>query len=252
MHKLRVISRLDIKNSFVIKGINLEGLRKIGNPIELACKYYEDGVDEIIFMDAVASLYGRNNLFHIIEEACKEVFVPITIGGGVRSLDDFEKCLKSGADKVALNTQAVKTPKIISEASRVYGSQCVIGSIEAKKRGDGWEVYVDNGREETGKDVLDWARELEQLGCGEIFLTSVDHEGMKQGFDKELMKEINEIVSVPVIASGGCGKKEHIGELLNESDISAVALASVLHYNIDSIGNIKKYLNSEGVQVRNK
>jgi cyclase len=173
MSKSRLIARIDVKNEFVIKGIHLEGLRKVGDPIDLANNYYQDGIDEIIFMDAVASLYGRNNLFHIIEEACKKVFVPITIGGGIRCINDIELALKSGADKISLNTQAIKTPSIITEASRIYGSQCIIGSIEAKRKGNSWEAYVDNGREETGIDAIDWACKLEQLGAGELMITSI-------------------------------------------------------------------------------
>jgi cyclase len=250
MHKLRVLARLDVKNSFVIKGINLEGLRKVGNPVESAKDYYQQGIDEILFMDAVASLYGRNNLFNIIEEACKDVFVPITIGGGVRSLDDFDLCLKSGADKVSLNTQAVKTPEIISHAAKTYGSQCVIGSIEAKKKGNQWEVYIDNGREETGRDVIEWAKELEDRGVGEILLTSVDYEGMKKGFDIELLSKINKLVTIPVIASGGCGEKRHIKDLIDQIDVSAVALASVLHYKKENVEEIKSFLVQENIPVR--
>lgn len=161
--KTRIIARIDVKNEFVIKGIHLEGLRKVGDPIELARKYYQAGIDEILFMDAVASLYGRNNLFHIIEMACREVFIPITIGGGIRSIDDIDKALKSGADKISLNTQAIKEPALISRAAEIYGSQCVVASIEAKKRNGWWEAYVDNGREETGINVVEWAMELERL-----------------------------------------------------------------------------------------
>lgn len=251
MHKLRLIARLDVKNQHVIKGIHLEGLRKIGDPIELAKKYYEQGIDEVVFMDAVASLYGRNNLFHIIEAACKEVFIPITIGGGIRKVKDIELALKAGADKIALNTQAVKNPDIIREASRIYGAQCIIGSIEAKKKGPSkWEVYVNNGREETGIDVIDWVKELEQLGAGELMVTSIDQEGTKKGFDLDLVKQISGLVSIPVIASGGAGNIHHIMTVATETQVGAVAAASLFHYNLHGVSEIKKELSQAGISIR--
>jgi cyclase len=250
MYKRRIIARIDVKNEFVIKGIHLEGLRKIGDPNKLAIKYYLEGIDEIIFMDAVASLYGRNNLFNIIEKACKDVFIPITIGGGIRSINDIELALKSGADKIAINTQAIKYPEIIKDASRIYGSQCIVGSIEAKKRGTKWEAYIDNGREETGVDVLDWAKEIEQLGAGELIVTSIDQEGTKKGFDTELMQSISKSLSIPVIASGGCGNLNHMSETFQNTDISGIAIASILHYDVISIKEIKNHLNHEGIKTR--
>jgi cyclase len=250
MSKKRLIARIDVKNEFVIKGIHLEGLRKVGDPFELAKKYYHDGIDEIIFMDAVASLYGRNNLFHIIEQACKEVFVPITIGGGIRSINDIELALKSGADKISLNTQAIKTPNIITEASRIYGSQCIVGSIEAKRKGNSWEAYVDNGREETGIDAVEWACRLEQLGAGELMVTSIDQEGTKRGFEIPLVEKIAAKVSIPVIASGGAGNPNHIVNLCKQTNVSAVAIAAILHYNTFTVGDIKKTMNEEGIKVR--
>lgn len=237
---MRLIARLDIKNEFVIKGIHLEGLRKIGDPNETARQYYEDGIDEIIFMDAVASLYDRNNLFHIIEAASEEVFVPITIGGGIRNISDIETALASGADKVAINTGAVRQPDFISEAVKIYGSQCIVGSIEAKESRAGWEVYVDNGRERTGLLVLEWARRLEELGIGELLVTSVDHEGTKRGFDIELSRLINDSVSIPVIVSGGMGKMDHLRQLFESVNPSGCAVASVLHYGICGIDELKK------------
>ena len=250
MYKRRIIARIDVKNEFVIKGIHLEGLRKIGDPNKLAIKYYSEGIDEIIFMDAVASLYGRNNLFNIIENACKDVFIPITIGGGIRSINDIELALKSGADKIAINTQAIKNPEIIKNASRIYGSQCIVGSIEAKKKGSKWEAYVDNGREETGVDVLEWAKQIEQLGAGELIVTSIDQEGTKKGFDTELMQNVSKSLSIPVIASGGCGNLNHMTETFQNTDISGVAIASILHYDVISIKEIKKHLNHVGIKTR--
>jgi cyclase len=251
MHKVRVIARIDVKNEYVIKGIHLEGLRKVGDPNILAKKYYDDGVDEIIFMDAVASLYDRNNLFHIIEKACKEVFVPITIGGGIRSIRDIEKALKSGADKIAINTQAIKTPSIIKEASRIYGSQCIIVSIEAKKKAPGkWEAYIDNGRQETGIDVIEWAKQMEDFGAGEIIITSIDQEGTKKGFDLELVNIISNLLSIPLISSGGAGNPNHINALCKKTKTSAAAVASLIHYNIYSIHQIKTNMQEEGISVR--
>lgn len=250
MHKTRIIARIDVKNEFVIKGIHLEGLRKIGDPVVLAEKYYKEGIDEIMFMDAVASLYGRNNLFHIIQNACKEVFIPITIGGGIRSIQDIDLALKSGADKITLNTQAIKNPDLIREASQIYGSQCIVGSIEAKRKGNSWEAYVDNGREQTGIDAIDWAARLEELGIGELCITSIDKEGTKKGFDIELVKKICETVNLPIIVSGGAGKVCHITDLSKQKGVSGIAIASVLHYNIATVDQIKITMKGDGIDVR--
>ena len=252
MHKIRIIARLDIKNEYVIKGIHLEGLRKIGNPNLLAKKYYDEGIDEIIFMDAVASLYGRNNLFHIIERACQEIFIPITIGGGIRSVQDIELALKSGADKITLNTQAIKNPSIIREASRIYGSQCIVGSIEAKRKGNSWEAYIDNVREQTGIDAIEWAMQLEDLGIGELCVTSIDKEGTKKGFDIELINAICNKVNVPVIASGGAYNSNDIVELCKQNiHVNAVAVASMLHYNIESLKDARQNLLQHHIISRN-
>ena len=252
MHKIRLIARLDIKNEFVIKGIHLEGLRKIGDPIILSKKYYDEGIDEIIFMDAVASLYGRNNLFHIIEKACKEIFIPITIGGGIRSVHDIELALKAGADKITLNTEAIKNPYIIKEASRIYGSQCIVGSIEAKKKENGkWEAYIDNGREQTGIDAIEWAMKLEDLGIGELCVTSIDKEGTKKGFDIELIDQICNKINIPLIACGGANNSNDIVKVCNaNSNLNAVAVASMLHYNIESIKDAKQNLLQNNILSR--
>jgi cyclase len=247
---MRVIARIDVKNEYAIKGIHLEGVRKVGDPNELALKYYIEGVDEIVFMDAVASLYERSNLFKIIESACAEIFIPVTIGGGIRTLDDIEKALHSGADKVAINTAAIRNPSFIRSASLKYGSQCIVGSIEAKRQTDGWEAYVDNGREKTGVDVLEWARELEQLGAGEILLTSIDQEGTQRGFEINLAKEVNEAVSIPVIVSGGMGQLMHISDLAKQTCPSALACAASLHYNKTSVLEIKNYMQQNQIEVR--
>ena len=251
MNKIRVIARLDIKNEHVIKGIHLEGLRKVGNPNELALEYYNDGIDEIVFMDAVAAYYDRNSLSEIIERACKEVFVPITVGGGIRTLDAIQEALSAGADKVAINTQAVKVPNFIKEASRRFGSQCIVASIVVKKVSDvKWEAYTDNGREPTGLDALAWAKELESLGAGEIMLTSIDKEGTKKGFDLELNEVISSVLSIPVISSGGAGKVDDVYTLLDNTNVDAVALASVLHYKLCKVDDLKNNLHANGIKVR--
>ena len=251
MNKIRLVARIDVKNEFVIKGIHLEGLRKIGNPNLIANDYYNNGIDEIIFMDAVAAYYDRNSLSKLIEEACKDVFIPITVGGGIRNIDDIKKALKSGADKVAINTQAVKDPNFITQSSKIFGSQCIVCSIEAKLIKNGiWEVYTDNGREPSGKEVVQWAKYAEKLGAGEIMLTSIDKEGTKKGFDIDLYKRVAESISIPIIASGGMGSSADAVELSKNANIDAIATASVLHYEIESIQEIKNKLLKNDILVR--
>ena len=251
MKKIRVVARIDVKNEFAIKGIHLEGLRKVGDPNELALKYYQAGVDEIIFMDAVAAYYDRNNLSEIIKSACKDVFVPITVGGGIRTIEDIQTALNSGADKIAINTKAIRCPEFIQEAASIFGAQCIVVSIEAKKISDGkWEAYIENGREPTGYDVLDWVKEVEKLGAGEILLTSIDADGTKKGYDYDLCREVVRLVSLPVIASGGAGNVKHISKLIEESKVDAVAIASMLHYNIASIKDVKSAMISSDIRVR--
>lgn len=243
MKRHRLIGRIDIKNEYVIKGIQMEGLRKIGDPLSIATSLYKQGVDELIFMDAVASLYGRNNLFNIIEKACEKIFIPITIGGGIRSLTDIDRALHSGADKVAINSAAVRNEKLVTESSKAYGSQAIIGSIEAKKNQDSWEIYIDNGREPTGIDAKKWALHLETLGVGELLLTSIDCDGTKNGFDVDLCKQISSIVNIPVIVGGGCGKLSHLEKLgLNNTKIDAISIASMFHYNLVTVDQAKHHL----------
>ena len=250
MTKVRIIGRLDIKGSNLIKGIHLEGLRVIGSPEEFAKKYYLQGADELIYIDAVASLYGRNNLHSIIERAAKEIFVPLTVGGGIRSVRDVYDVLRVGADKVSINTAAVSRPNIIKEIAEKFGSQAIVLSVEAKKRDNSWEVYTDNGRERSGKDVLDWCAEATSLGAGEILITSIDKEGTKSGFDLELIKRVCSNVEVPVTASGGLGNISHLIELMKSVNIDAVAVASYLHYDIGTIIDLKKSLVKENFEVR--
>ena len=250
MRNLRIIARLDVKAPNLVKGVQLEGLRKLGDPNRFASKYYEDGIDEIYYEDIVASLYGRNSLGDVIEEATKNVFVPITVGGGIRSVQDVEKVLKSGADKVAINTQAIKTPALISEVSNRFGSQCMVLSVQAKRQLKGWEAYYDNGRERSGLDVLEWVKKGQDLGAGEIVLTSVDNEGTAKGFDLELISEVTERLDIPVIASGGAGDLEHVGTAVKDAKADAVALAHVLHYEKFSVGEIRKYCVDQNIPVR--
>lgn len=237
---MRLIARIDVKNNFVIKGIHLEGLRKVGDPNQMAKAYYEAGIDEIIFIDAVASLYDRNNLFSVIQKASEDVFVPITIGGGLRSLSDVERALDSGADKVAINTASIRHPEFISKVAVQYGCQCVIASVQAKRTSNGWEAYVETGREKTGVQVLDWVKKLQDLGAGEILLTSVDQEGTRTGFDLPLVQAVNEAVSIPVIISGGYGYAKHAQELLEVTQPSGICFASVLHYKLTSVPALRQ------------
>lgn len=238
----RLIARLDIKNGVVIKGIHLEGQRRIGDPVELARKYYAEAVDEILMMDSVASLYGRSNLFYTISEACKTVFVPITMGGGIRAVEDVEQALAAGADKVAVNSALVSNPQLAEQIAAVYGSQCLVGSIEAKRNGQGWEAYISNGREPTGRDVVEWAKELEQRGAGELLVTSVDQEGTQRGFDVELCAAVEAAVRIPVVASGGAGKLEHLRLLAARTELQGVAVASLLHYKKANVAELKSAL----------
>ena len=251
MRKIRLIPRLDIKAPNLIKGIHLEGLRVIGDPREYANRYYKQGADELIYMDIVASLYGRNNLHDIVRRTAQDVFIPITVGGGLRSVDDVRDILRSGADKVAINTAVTKRPKLISEVAHKFGSQCMVLSVEAKARSDGhWEVYTDNGREHTGLDVLEWVMRGVELGAGEIMLTSVDREGTRTGFDCELVQAVADSVPVPVIASGGMGIIDHMIQVIREGHSDAVAMADILHYNRSSISEIRSAALAEGMNVR--
>lgn len=251
MKNLRLIARLDIKGPNLIKGIQLEGLRVMGAPNEYAINYYKQGADELIYMDCVASLYGRNHLGEIIKEAVKDIFIPITVGGGIRSIENVRAILRSGADKVAINTAAVADPKIISDVARQFGSQCTVLSIEAKKMGnDQWKVYTDNGRERTDLDVVEWAKFCVSNGAGEILLTSVDREGTRKGFDIELVNAVSSVVNVPVIASGGMGKPEDLLQVVFGGGADAVAMADILHYKRAEISDIRTLAEAAGLGVR--
>lgn len=250
MSNTRLIARLDVKGANLIKGIHLEGLRVIGPPNDFASKYYEQGIDELIYMDCVASLYGRNSLGHLIQQMAENVFIPMTVGGGVRSADDVTHLLRCGADKVAVNTAAVNQPSLITEIARRFGSQCMVLSIEAKRVGpDRWEVFTDNGRESTGLDVVEWAAKGASLGAGEILLTSVDQEGTRKGFDLPLVQAISQMVEIPVIASGGMGKAADIVAAV-AAGADAVAMADILHYNRAMLADIRRDVIAGGIRVR--
>lgn len=251
MHTVRVIPRLDIKGENVIKGVHLECLRVVGDPGEMAARYYHEGADELLYMDTVASLYGRNNLLPIIEHASKSIFIPLTVGGGIRSIDDIRRILRAGADKVAINTYAVKHPEFITEAAHAFGSQCIVGSIEAQRVGEGrWEAFTDNGREHTGLDAVEWAKKLASLGAGELLVTSVDQEGTERGYDVDLVAAIAPAVGIPVIASGGAGNPEHAVTIVMEAQADAVSCAHIFHYSKHSICDVKEVMKKAGISVR--
>jgi cyclase len=251
MRNIRLIARLDVKGPNLIKGIHLEGLRIMGSPHEHALRYYLQGADELIYMDCVASLYGRNHLGDIVKAAAKDIFVPMTVGGGIRSVEDATEILRAGADKVAVNTAAVSNPQLIADIARRFGSQCMVLSIEAKQVGpDRWEVYTDNGRERTGLDVVEWVKRGVAMGAGEILLTSVDREGTRKGFDIALVKAVSAEVTVPVIASGGMGKPEDLLAVVSEGCADAVAMADILHYKRADINDIRTVAENAGLGVR--
>ena len=247
MVPIRIIPRLDIKGPNVVKGIHLEGLRVIGQPDEMARYYYEAGADELFFMDTVASLYERNSLGDIISKTASEIFIPLTVGGGLRTVEDMAKALRAGADKVCLNTAALKDPNIIREAAHTLGSSTIVIAIESIRETDGrYLAYTDNGREYTGVEVFQWAKKVEELGAGEIVITSVDREGTGEGFDIELIKHVSENASIPVIAHGGAGKPEDVAVAVCQGKADAVALASVLHYDYISHNQAKAVDRVEG------
>jgi cyclase len=251
MRNIRLIARLDVKGPNLIKGVHLEGLRVVGSPTEHAQRYYHQGADELIYMDCVASLYGRNNLHDIVEQAARDVFIPLTVGGGIRSVDDANRLLRCGADKIAVNTAAVSNPQLITEIARCFGSQCMVLSVEAKQLGPGhWEAYTDNGREKTGIDVVDWVKRGVALGAGEILLTSVDRDGTRRGFDIDLIEAVTSVVSVPVIASGGMGKPDDAFAAVQSGGADAIAMADILHYERASIADIRKAAQDAGIDVR--
>ena len=242
---VRIIAKLDVKPPYVVKPVHFEGLRKMGSPAELAKKYYDQGADELFYIDIVSSLYQREILFNEIEQVANKLFIPFAAGGGVKSIDDFSKMFHMGADKVVINTHAIQeNPDIIDKAAKIFGSQAVVVNIEAKRWRNYWECYTDCGRIQSQKDVSDWASELEQRGAGEILLQSVDMDGRRRGFDIELASEIVDLVNIPVVVSSGAGSLEDIKTLIEVVNPSGVAIASLLHYEQTTILEIKEYLNN--------
>lgn len=247
----RLIARLDVKGPNLIKGIHLEGVRVIGDPRARARRYYAEGADELIYMDAVASLYGRNSLSDLVRDAAENVFVPLTVGGGVRSVADVERLLRAGADKIAVNTAAVARPGLIDEIARRFGSQCMVLQLDAKRTGPGaWEAYIDGGREKTGRDAVAWAREAQSRGAGEILLTSVDREGTRKGMDIELLRALATAVDLPIVASGGVGSPAHALEAIVDGGADAVAMADLLHYDRATLADVRAHLADAGIALR--
>lgn len=243
---MRVIAKLDVKPPYVVKPVHFEGLRKMGLPADLARKYYQQGADEIFYVDIVASLYRREILFDAIMETAQQMFVPFAVGGGVRSIEDMSRLFHCGADKVVINTYALQQdPELIDHAARMFGAQSVVVNVEAKRWDGWWECFSDCGRERSGKDVLAWVREASERGAGELLIQSVDHDGRQDGFDVELIKQVKDVVSIPVVAASGAGNLNHIVELAREAKPDAIALASFLHYDYSDIAAVKDKLNAD-------
>ena len=252
MFTKRIIPCLDVKDGRVVKGVNFVGLKDAGDPVEIAKAYDAAGADELIFLDITASSDQRKTVVDMVREVAKCVFIPFTVGGGIRTVDDFRALLREGADKISINSSAINTPELIRDAADKFGSQCVVVAIDAKKRqdGSGWNIYKNGGRVDVGIDAVEWAQKVEQLGAGEILLTSMDCDGTKSGYDLELTKAIAQSVSIPVIASGGAGKLEHFKDDLAEGMADAALAASLFHYKELEIRQVKEYLAKEGVSVR--
>ena len=247
----RIIPCLDVKDGRVVKGTNFVGLRDAGDPVELAAKYDEEGADELTFLDITASSDKRDTIVNVARDCASKVFIPFTVGGGIRTTDDMRALLKAGADKISVNTAAIKRPELIQEGAEKFGRQCIVLAVDARRNGENsWEVYINGGRTPTGLDCLEWVRKAVALGAGEILLTSMDADGTKAGYDIPLTRAVSEAVSVPVIASGGAGELAHFYEVLTEGKADAVLAASVFHYGQFTIKQVKEYLRSRGVEVR--
>ena len=247
----RIIPCLDVKDGRVVKGTNFVGLRDAGDPVELAAKYDEEGADELTFLDITASSDKRDTIVNVARDCASKVFIPFTVGGGIRTTDDMRALLKAGADKISVNTAAIKRPELIREGAEKFGRQCIVLAVDARRSGENsWEVYINGGRTPTGLDCLEWVKKAVALGAGEILLTSMDADGTKAGYDIPLTRAVSEAVSVPVIASGGAGELAHFYEVLTEGRADAVLAASVFHYGQFTIKQVKEYLRSRGVEVR--
>ena len=250
MLKKRIIPCLDITEGRVVKGINFVDIRDAGDPVEWAQKYDRDGADELVFLDITATSDHRAILIDVVKKVSDEIFIPFTVGGGVRSMADMQMLLKAGADKVSINTAAVKNPALIREGALHYGSQCIVVAVDVKREGDGFKVYIRGGRERTDLDALKWCRKAEELGAGELLVTSMDRDGTKDGYDLELLKDVTSRVNIPVIASGGCGKLSHLYQAIRTGGVSAVLAASIFHYGEFTIPQVKEYLKKRGIDMR--
>jgi cyclase len=246
----RIIPCLDVDRGRVVKGVNFVDIRDAGDPVENAEVYNKQGADEIIFLDITASSDRRDIIIDVVERTAERVFVPLTVGGGIRNLDDIRGILRAGADKVSINTAAVENPALVSKGADRFGSQCIVVAIDGKQKGGSWEVYIHGGRTPTGLDVLDWAKKAEEMGAGEFMLTSMDRDGTKDGYDLRLTRTVSQLVNIPVIASGGVGTLEHVYQGLTEGLADAVLAASIFHYNEFTVGDVKAYLRERGVSVR--
>lgn len=246
----RIIPCLDIKNGRTVKGVNFEGLRDAGDPVELARRYSEEGADELVFLDITATLEKRKTLVELVKKIAAEINIPFTVGGGIKSVDEIEELLKSGADKVSLNSSIVKNPELINEASAAFGAQAIVAAVDAKRNEDSWNVYIKGGTEDTGLDALEWMQEVESRGAGEILLTSMDRDGTKAGFDVELLEKVNELVRIPVIASGGAGTIQHCIDAVKLANADAVLAASIFHFKEIEISELKKQMQEAGIEMR--
>lgn len=252
MHTKRIIPCLDVKNGRVVKGINFVGLVEVGDPVELAKKYNDQGADELVFLDITATHEGRSIMREVVERTAKQIFIPFTVGGGIKTIEDIGEILRAGADKVSLNSAAVRDKSLIKKGADYFGSQCIVLAVDAKKRNDntGWNVVINGGRIDTGLDALEWIKEGVELGAGEILLTSMDADGTKQGFDIELTRIVSQLVNVPVIASGGCGVLEHFKDVFVKGDADAALAASLFHYGELTVSEVKEYLSKNDIAVR--
>lgn len=247
----RIIPCLDIKNGRTVKGVNFEGLRDAGDPVELAKRYSEEGADELVFLDITATLEKRKTLVELVKRIAAEINIPFTVGGGIKTVDEIEELLKSGADKVSLNSSIVKDPELINKASATFGAQAIVAAVDAKKKDDSWNVYIKGGTEDTGLDALEWMQEVEERGAGEILLTSMDRDGTKSGFDIELLEKVNKLVRIPVIASGGAGSIEHCIDAVKLANVDAVLAASIFHFKEIEIKDLKEKMQQSGIEMRN-
>lgn len=247
----RIVPCLDVRDGRVVKGVNFVNIRDAGDPVELATYYSQQGADEIVFLDITATSDARDTVADVVERTAAQVFVPLTVGGGIRTLDDFQRLLRAGADKISVNSAAVKDPTLISRAAERFGSQCVVVAIDARRRADGsFEVYTAGGRNPTGIDAVEWAKECERLGAGELLVTSMDTDGTKSGFDVEMLKAVTDVVSIPVIASGGCGCLAHFAEMFEQTGCDAALAASLFHFGELTVPQVKEYLQEQNIPVR--